>query len=45
MPRIHAFISFLKRAKMYYKCVLVIDEKVEFYGQTETNTNLFLDVF
>jgi len=30
---------------MYYKCVLVIDEKVEFYGQTETNTNLFLDVF
>jgi hypothetical protein len=37
-------MSLLKRAKIYYKCVLVIDEKTELYGQTETNTNLFLDV-
>jgi hypothetical protein len=37
-------LSLLKRAKEYYKCVLVIDEKAELYGQTETNANLFLDV-
>ena len=32
MAKIHAFISLLKRAKIYYKCVLVIDEKAELYG-------------
>ena len=30
---------------MYYKCVLVIDEKAELYGQTETNNYLLFICF
>jgi hypothetical protein len=30
---------------MYYKCVLVIDEKAELYGQTEINNNLLFRCF